>query len=179
MTVNEGALAVDRVRVETLRRDLGAHLATYRRAAGVSQPELGQVIGRTRSTVSKIEHGTRAMPGTLWKVADEVCRADGALVAEHSALADAERDYRGRWRAHQHQARQAAARADVDALRASSTSPHAARAGTMGVDGEVAEELIREVVTILARSVGRREASRGVAVGQLGTVRPRSCWSGH
>ncbi|MGH3867713.1 MAG: helix-turn-helix domain-containing protein [Pseudonocardiaceae bacterium] len=128
--VTVGGLTADRVNLEALRRTLGAHLATYRRAAGVSQPELSQAIGRTRSTVSKIEHGTRGMPGTLWKITDEVCRAEGALVSEHSALARAEQDYRGRWRAHQRQARQAAAQADVDALRASPTSPPAARAAT-------------------------------------------------
>ncbi|MGB6162043.1 MAG: helix-turn-helix transcriptional regulator [Pseudonocardiaceae bacterium] len=160
MTVNEGALAVDRVRVEALRRGLGVHLATYRRAAGVSQPELGQAIGRNRTTVSKIENGTRGMPGALWKVADEVCRAEGALVSEHSALADAERDYRGRWEAHQRRARLAAAQADVEALRASPGPSDAARVGTMGPNGALAEELVREVVTILARSVGRREAVR-------------------
>jgi DNA-binding XRE family transcriptional regulator len=57
-----GGLVDGQVRLETLRRGLlGAHLATYRRAAGVSQPELGQAVGRTRSTVSKIEYGTRGM----------------------------------------------------------------------------------------------------------------------
>jgi DNA-binding XRE family transcriptional regulator len=162
--VDVGALAVERVRVEALRRGLGAHLVMYRRAAGVSQPELSRAIGRNRTTVSKIENGTRGMPGALWKVADEVCRAEGALVSEHSALADAERDYRGRWRAHQSQARQAAAQADVDALRALPVSSPVA-----GVCGALAEELMREVVTILARSVGRREALR-LASGALSAV---------
>jgi transcriptional regulator with XRE-family HTH domain len=100
VTIDAGDLAADCARVEALRRGLGAHLATYRRAAGVSQPELSQAIGRTRSTVSKIEHGTRGMPEALWKVTDDVCRAEGALVAEHSTVAHAERDYRGRCRAH-------------------------------------------------------------------------------
>lgn len=85
-------------RLEVLRRCLGAHLATYRTAAGVSQPELGQVLGRTRSTVSKIEHGTRGMPAQLWMIADDVCGADGALIAEHNLLAQAEQDYRDRRR---------------------------------------------------------------------------------
>jgi hypothetical protein len=39
----------------------------------------------------------------------------------------------------------------------------------MGVDGELAEELIREVITILVRSVGRREALR-LASGALSAV---------
>lgn len=180
MTVDVEGLAADRLRLESLRRGLGAHLATYRRAAGVSQPELGQAIGRTRSTVSKIEHGTRGMPGTLWTITDDVCRAEGALVAEHSALARAEQDYRGRWRVHQRQARQASAQADADALSASPSPWRVARGPDQGsghgawpdltrVDSELAEELMR-VVTKLARSLGRREALRvaGWALGAIG-----------
>jgi hypothetical protein len=41
MAVNVGDVAAGRAKVETLRRNLGAHLAMYRMAAGVSQPELG------------------------------------------------------------------------------------------------------------------------------------------
>jgi len=171
VTVDTGELAADRVRLRTLRRNLGAHLATYRTAAGMSQPELARAIGRTRSTISKIEHGTRGMPATLWTITDDVCRAEGALISEHSTLALAEQDYRGRWRTHQRQTRQAAAQADADALKASSAPSQSARerdqvsgcdawSETMGADGELAEELMREVVATLARSLGRREALR-------------------
>jgi transcriptional regulator with XRE-family HTH domain len=119
MTVNAGDVAAERAKVETLRRSLGAHLAMYRTAAGVSQPELGRAIGRTRSMISRIEHGTRTIPERLWKIADEVCRAEGALVAEYHTLAEAEQDYRAQCRAHQHQVRQSQAQAQVEALRAS------------------------------------------------------------
>ncbi|MGH3427693.1 MAG: hypothetical protein ACRDQZ_09025, partial [Mycobacteriales bacterium] len=108
------------------------------------------------------------MPGKQWKITDDVCRADGALVTEHTTLAQAEQDYRGRWRTQQRQARQAAAQAGADALRAS--PPHAGERGqvggldawpqTRGVGSELAEELMREVVATLARSLGRREALR-------------------
>jgi len=118
MTVNEGELAAERIRLGILRRTLGEHLATYRRAAGVSQPELSRAMDRTRTTVSKVEHGTRGMPEASWRIADEVCGADGALLAEYQALAEAEQDYRERWRAHQRQERQAAAQPAADALRA-------------------------------------------------------------
>ncbi|MGH3772701.1 MAG: helix-turn-helix domain-containing protein [Pseudonocardiaceae bacterium] len=171
MTVDTGELAADRVRLRTLRRSLGLRLVTYRNAAGVSQPELAQALGRTRTTISKVEHGTRGMPEEQWKITDEVCRAEGALVSEHATLAQAEQDYRGRWRTQQRQAWQAAAQASADALRAAPGLLPAARERgqgggrgawpeTMGVDGEVAEELMREVVTTLARSLGRREALR-------------------
>jgi hypothetical protein len=75
-------------------------------------------MGRTRTTVSTVEHGTRGMPEASWRIADEVCGADGALITEYQALAEAEQDYRKRWRAHQRQARQAAAQPAADALRA-------------------------------------------------------------
>jgi transcriptional regulator with XRE-family HTH domain len=175
VTVDEGDLAAECAGLEALRRGLGARLAVYRRGAGISQPELGQAIGRTRSTVSKIEHGTRGMPEALWKVTDEVCRAEGALVAEYGRVAWAERDYRGRWRAYRRQGRQVAARAEADALRAlyaaggsDQGSGYGAWPDMTRVDGELAKELMR-VVTKLARSLGRREALR-VASWALGAV---------
>jgi len=61
VTDDAGDLAADRARVESLRRSLGARLATYRTAAGVFQPDLGRAVGRTRSTISKIEHGTSGL----------------------------------------------------------------------------------------------------------------------
>ncbi|MBV8539956.1 MAG: helix-turn-helix domain-containing protein [Pseudonocardiales bacterium] len=171
MTVDTGEPAADRVQLKIMRHSLGAHLATYRTAAGITQPELAQALSRTRSTISKVEHGTRGMPERLWKITDDLCSADGALVSEHTTLAQAEQDYRGRWRTQQRQARQAAAQADVDALRvAPAPSPDARERGqvggrdtwpeTTGVGSELAVELMREVVATLARSVGRREALR-------------------
>ncbi|MGH3792338.1 MAG: helix-turn-helix domain-containing protein [Pseudonocardiaceae bacterium] len=69
MTVDAGELAADRVWLRTVRRSLGLRLATYRTAAGVSQPELAQALGRTRSTISKVEHGTRGMAlSTCWPI---------------------------------------------------------------------------------------------------------------
>ncbi|MGH3771700.1 MAG: helix-turn-helix domain-containing protein [Pseudonocardiaceae bacterium] len=164
MTVNEGDVAAARVTVQTLRRSLGARLALYRRAAGVSQPDLGRAIGRTRSMVSRIEHGTRVMPEALWTITDEVCRAQGALIAEHHTLAEAEQDYRAQCRAHRCQARQSQAQAQLDALKAPPT--HSLRDGgaevwsTMtGVDGELAKELMT-VITKVIQSMGRRQATQ-------------------
>ena len=180
MTVDKGELAADRIRLRILRRNLGEHLAIYRRAAGVSQPELSRAMRRTRTTVSKVEHGTRGMPEASWRIADEVCGADGALIAEYQALAEAEQDYRRRWRAHQRHARQAAAQPAADVLRAAPVPSLMARergqAGEReghseisGVETELAEELMRELVETLARSLGRRRALQ-VARWSLGIV---------
>jgi transcriptional regulator with XRE-family HTH domain len=181
VTVDAGDLATDRARVETLRRSLGAHLALYRTAAGVSQPELGQMIGRTPSMVSKIEHGRRGMSAELWKITDDVCHADGALVAEHSTLTQVEQDYRDRCRAHR---RQEQIRRVGEWARTQALSPcrapvppaayqHEGMAGqemgppTVLVSGELAEELM-QVVANLVRRVGRRDAMRIAGWGALG-----------
>lgn len=82
--MQECDIVADRAKLDALRRQLGTQLATYRRAAGISQPKLGMAIGKTRSTVSKIEHGWRGIPAEQWKVTDDMCHAEGALLAGHS-----------------------------------------------------------------------------------------------
>lgn len=173
MTVDDEGIAAQCVQLEVLRRGLGAHLAVYRTAAGVSQPELGQAVGRTRSMVSKIEHGTRTMPAQLWELADQVCNAQGALVAEYTALAAAEADYRDWCRAQRRAAQRAAAHAQAQALAASLSPvsspgvllrkgrgqrPEGAEDGGLVSDG-LAEELLAVVVK-LVRILGRRDAIR-------------------
>lgn len=168
VTEDGGDLGAARTRLAARRKYLGGRLALYRTAAGVSQPELGAALGRTRTTISKVEHGTRGMPAALWALADEVCRADGALIADHQALAEAEDDYRGLCRARQRQQRQAAAQAEVERVRAA-LSPVAWPPDRVGghdgwpgmglVHGELAEELMA-VVTRLVRTMGRRDAMR-------------------
>jgi transcriptional regulator with XRE-family HTH domain len=145
--VEEGELAADRARVEVLRAGLGARLATYRTAAGVSQPQLGHAVGRTRSMISKIEHGTRTLPAALWKIADDLCRAGGALVAEHEALAHAQQDYRDRCGTHRHHI----------LVQQAKTKAACAREGAAGGNAGLAEELT-QVVTKLVRRLGRRDA---------------------
>lgn len=113
--------------------------------------------------VSKVEHGTRGMPARQWKVTDDVCHADGALVAAQGVLADADRDHRARCRDRRRASQRAAAQAEADALRASPVphrvTGHEARPDLAGVSSELAEELM-QVVTRLARSMGRRDAMR-------------------
>lgn len=168
VTGEVGDLTADRVRVQSLRRSLGAHLALYRMAAGVSQPQLGHVLGRTRSMVSKIEHGKRGMPEELWAITDEVCHAEGALIAEHTTVAQAERDYRVRCRVRNRQVQQQAAQAQAQTALRDSLAPSPglgwmsgldAWPGMTRVDGELAEELMA-VVTKLIQSMGRRDAMR-------------------
>jgi hypothetical protein len=99
--------------------------------------------------ISRIEHGTRALPQELWKTTDEVCHAQGALIAEHHMLAQAEQDYRARCRAQRSQAQQRQAQAQLDALKASPgldlVAGHDLWPGMTGVDAELAGELMAVV----------------------------------
>ncbi|MGH3825091.1 MAG: helix-turn-helix domain-containing protein [Pseudonocardiaceae bacterium] len=164
-----GDLAAERARLEVLRSGLGAQLGTYRTAAGISQPQLGHALGRTRSLISKVEHGIRRMPEALWKTADELCGAQGALIATYTELVQAEADYRDRRRTARRQRQLTPAQRDPR-HRAWSAPAEWTPAGPQRdqdvawpqktlVTGELAEELL-DVVTRLVRSLGRREAMK-------------------
>ncbi|MGH3751802.1 MAG: helix-turn-helix transcriptional regulator [Pseudonocardiaceae bacterium] len=152
-----------------MRAHLGAQLAAYRTAAVISQTQLGQALGRTRHTVSKIEHGTRTMSAGLWAIADQLCGAEGALIAEHEVLAQAEADYRDRSRAQRRQAQiqQAGAQAQrqvppVVVVSWPDVLPR--NTGDGWSDGVLASaglgEELRQVVTQLMQILGRRDAIR-------------------
>jgi transcriptional regulator with XRE-family HTH domain len=164
VTDTMGELAAQRTRLEVLRSGLGAQLASVRTAAGISQPQLGQVLERTRSFISKVEHGVRRMPAQLWKIADELCDADGALITAHAELIQAEQDHRARRRATRHQRQPTSVQLDIR----HEIWPTPARLGSSScqdvvwppetlVSGQLAQELMT-VVTKLARLIGRRQA---------------------
>jgi len=150
-----GNSVTDQATLERLRAALGAHLARCRTAAGISQPQLGQALGWTRSMVSKIEHGHRSMPAELWQIADELCHAEGALVAEHATLAQADQDSRSRPRQMHHAPAQAHAEAIPSAPQR--TDMMDAGLGLTLEQRQLAEELMA-TMTKLVRSVGRRHA---------------------
>ncbi|MGH3695338.1 MAG: helix-turn-helix domain-containing protein [Pseudonocardiaceae bacterium] len=156
--------------VQALRCRAGALLASCRRDAGLSQRELGQALGRTRSLISKVEHGSRGMPAGLWELADQVCHAQGVLITEHSRLAQAEDDYRLWWRARrrreqiQHAAIHTHGQKDSLLVRSALALPPVLPDGGGAPCAEVAlvsaglaEELLSLVAKIVHR-VGRREA---------------------
>lgn len=160
--VNEEHDATD---LQVMRCRVGAQLGCCRRDAGLSQPQLGQVLGRTRSLISKVEHGTRAMPAALWQLADGVCNAQGALMAEYTQLATVEADYRERCRARRHreQIQRAAVYAQTNAVRALPSGVPNGRddacAELVLASAGLAEDLLAVVVKIIRR-LGRREAIR-------------------
>jgi hypothetical protein len=119
--------------------------------------------------VSKVEHGTRRMSEQLWKITDDLCRAQGALITAYTELVRAEQDYRARCRALRRQGQHRPAQPDTHhslwpapARRVSAVRQpdlDVAWSQETRVDGVLAEELL-EVVVRLVRSMGRREAMR-------------------
>jgi len=65
--------------IDNARRELGAELAAYRRAAGLSQAELASFVSYSRSTVANVETGRQHVPADFWEKADLACHAEGAL----------------------------------------------------------------------------------------------------
>ena len=166
---DETDLAAELATVMALRRSLGAQLASYRIATGVSQPQLGRALGKTRSMISRIENGNRRMPAALWRIADDLCHAHGVLVAEHSKLVDAEQAYRAHRRLHRRQAReqrQRQTRAPAPAPLISPTVllktgddawPQITLIALTGGCEKLAEELMA-VVPRLVHALGRRDS---------------------
>jgi len=62
-------------------------LAACRRAAGLSQPALARRAGMARETLSRIEHGRRAAPDTISRLAAALALPVGALMEDAGAVA--------------------------------------------------------------------------------------------
>jgi transcriptional regulator with XRE-family HTH domain len=72
------------------RRDLGRLLASWRKAAGLTQDVLAQRIGYSRSTIGNVETGGQAIARPFWEHSDRVLAAEGAIL---TAFDDFERRY--------------------------------------------------------------------------------------
>jgi hypothetical protein len=110
------------------------------------------------------------MPAALWAIADELCSAEGALVAEYEALAAAEVDYRDRCRAHRRQAQiQQARQTHRQALWSAPGSPTVPSddGGNAWPDKSQrwASRELMQVISKLVRILGRRDA-----IGLIGCV---------
>jgi hypothetical protein len=123
--------------------------------------------------ISKVEHGTRAMPAALWELADRVCGAQGVLLAEYTTLAQVEVDYRERCRTQRHreQIQRAAIHAQKDThpvrpalallpgVLADGRSEPCPDSEVALISAALAEELMVVMATIVRR-LGRRQAIR-------------------
>ncbi|MGH3717399.1 MAG: helix-turn-helix domain-containing protein [Pseudonocardiaceae bacterium] len=104
--------------IAELRRALGAQLAAFRQAAELTQGQLAIRAAVDRTTVAHIERGRSRGDQRFWKIADERCRADGALLAAFHALEAAKQDHEVRTR----EAQLAEARTRAETLRATTAS---------------------------------------------------------
>jgi len=155
--------------VTSARCALGIRLATYRRAAGLTQMDLASLIAFSRSTIANVETGRQHVPRDFWESADAAVNAGGVLVAGCDEMEAAAR------RAHVQPAASpagsltlpavyiagrpwpaptpdgASTQADLIAAVANQARDHAARAAVTGIGPGTVEQLTAQVVR-LARS---------------------------
>lgn len=85
-------MAKEPERIAAMRHALGAQLAAFRTAAGLTQAQLADLAYCDRTRVTHIEKGRNA-DKQFWQVADEACHADGALLAAFHELEAARLDH--------------------------------------------------------------------------------------
>jgi transcriptional regulator with XRE-family HTH domain len=134
------AMAREPEAVAELRRALGERLATFRKAADVTQGQLAAAAYLDRTTVSHIEKGRARADESFWQAADRLTEASGQLLAAYRQLEAAKQEYE----AATHSTELAAIRAKADVFR---TVPLTAwSAPQPSADDEVAAiELARRV----------------------------------
>jgi transcriptional regulator with XRE-family HTH domain len=76
-----GDMAREPEAIAEQRRGLGERLATFRRAAGLTQAKLADAVAYDRSTLAHIERGQGRADERFWRAADDACRANGDLLA--------------------------------------------------------------------------------------------------
>lgn len=104
--------------VAELRRALGERLATFRKAADVTQGQLAAAAYLDRTTVSHIEKGRTRAGESFWQAADRLTEAGGQLLAAYRQLEAAKREYEATTRASE----LAVVRAKADGIRSSPLS---------------------------------------------------------
>ncbi|MGH3974992.1 MAG: helix-turn-helix domain-containing protein [Pseudonocardiaceae bacterium] len=69
-----------------LQRALGRQLAASRQAAEIGQQQVAHKTGYSRSSVAHAEAGRQLLTRDFWKTADELVRANGALLAGYERI---------------------------------------------------------------------------------------------
>jgi Helix-turn-helix domain len=69
-----------------LKRALGRRLAASRRAVEIGQQCLAHKTGYSRSSVAHAEAGRQLLTRDFWKTADDLVKANGALLAEYEKV---------------------------------------------------------------------------------------------
>ncbi|MGV9660570.1 helix-turn-helix domain-containing protein [Streptomyces koyangensis] len=74
---------------DDVRREFGAELVSARELHGdraMTQTDLARIIKTSRSTISRIESGTGAIPREIPELLDEVFATEGRFKALHEAI---------------------------------------------------------------------------------------------
>jgi hypothetical protein len=77
---------IDPNQITAARQALGRRLATYRKAAGLSQHELAPLVHYGRSTIANVEVGRQNVPREFWVQCDRALAAGGQLLASADQL---------------------------------------------------------------------------------------------
>jgi transcriptional regulator with XRE-family HTH domain/tetratricopeptide (TPR) repeat protein len=126
--------------IAELRRALGERLATFRKAADITQGQLAAETYLDRTTVSHIEKGRARADEAFWLCADRLTEAGGQLLAAYRQLEAAKQEQETSTRSTE----LAAIRAKADLFRSTPLTAWGAPAPT--VDDELAAvELARRV----------------------------------
>jgi transcriptional regulator with XRE-family HTH domain len=137
--------------IAELRRALGERLATFRKAADVTQGQLASATYLDRTTISHIEKGRARADEAFWKTADVAIAADGQLLASYRQLEAARQEQEASGRA----CDLATVRAKADGFRGVPLRPWGSPSST---DDEIAAiELARRVA---ASDVGAETLTR-------------------
>ncbi len=81
-----------------MRRGLGAQLAVFRVAAELTHGQVAQAACCDRTNVAHIKKGHSRRDERFWTIVDELCGADGALLAAFRAVAAAKQAHEVRIR---------------------------------------------------------------------------------
>ena len=67
--------------IARFRQELGERLATFRKAADITQGALAKATSRDRTAISHLENGRMSADERFWGQADALCRVGGVLIA--------------------------------------------------------------------------------------------------
>ncbi|WP_298182739.1 helix-turn-helix transcriptional regulator [Saccharomonospora sp.] len=115
------------------RQTLGAQLAAFRQAAGLTQGQLAKAALCDRTTLAHIEKGRARADERFWRACDEAVGAHGVLLTAFHDLVAAKQDHEQR----EHQRRLAHARARVKQLSANGHSGPTSAVSTSPLLGDV------------------------------------------
>jgi transcriptional regulator with XRE-family HTH domain len=79
--------------ISASRHSLAKQLVVLRKGAALTQEELAERTGFSRSTVANAEGGHKRASREFWQAADKELRARGVLLAKHKDLEEAMRRY--------------------------------------------------------------------------------------